>query len=297
MPGSCYLKLSHFSDTSAGDNHGYNANGPKSPSKLSNSRFQTVVCSCFIPSHCSEFCSVQKKFMHVSYIKKDREPSEFSAAPGARQVEAGGPVMLPLTVLWWHLSLVFMLFTGKFQITSVLMNAKQHSDCTLATAQRTDFDCSWAEFFRLEAVWPTEGFKQQLGRSWQYLKIRTEEDKMEAYQNLQFVEKVRTVLWNLSLNYIRVCVFMYAVAYYECLFHSMVKNLKAIDLDQRLANCGSQAKSNLLPLVSMGHKLRMAFHFLIFCKKSKEEKKSKEWHLHVISQHIKIMWNSNFQHW
>lgn len=179
-----------------------------------------MVCCCFTSSHFSEFCSVQEKFTHASYIKKDRKTPEFPEAPGARQVEAGDPVIFALTVVWWHLSLVFPLFTGKFQITAGLTNVKRHSDCTFATAQSTDFNCSWAALFKLEAVWPAEGVKQQLSRSWLHFRNRTEEDKMETRQNLWFMEKVRIVLWNLSLNYIHVCVLMYVVAYYECLSYS-----------------------------------------------------------------------------
>lgn len=41
------MKLSHFSNTSAGGEHGYNANGPGSPLKLPNLRFQVEACSCF----------------------------------------------------------------------------------------------------------------------------------------------------------------------------------------------------------------------------------------------------------
>ena len=41
------MKLSHFSNTSAGGEHGDNENGLGSPLKLPNWRFQVEACSCF----------------------------------------------------------------------------------------------------------------------------------------------------------------------------------------------------------------------------------------------------------
>ena len=92
------MKLSHFSNTSAGGEHGYKANGLKSPLKLPNLRFQVESCSCFKFSLCSEFCSVQIKFM-LPTSRKTGSHLKFPETPGTRQVEAGKPVMLPLTGL------------------------------------------------------------------------------------------------------------------------------------------------------------------------------------------------------
>lgn len=93
------MKLSHFSNTSAGGEHGYNAKGPVSPLKLPNLRFQVEACSCFKFSFRSEFCSVQIR-IHRSYIKKrQRSHLKLPQTPGTRQVEAGKPVMLSLTGL------------------------------------------------------------------------------------------------------------------------------------------------------------------------------------------------------
>lgn len=92
------MKLSHFSNTSAGGEHGYNAKGPVSPLKLPNLRFQVEACSCFKFSFRSEFCSVQIKFM-LPTSRKTGSHLKFPETPGTRQVEAGKPVMLSLTGL------------------------------------------------------------------------------------------------------------------------------------------------------------------------------------------------------
>ena len=65
-----------------------------------------------------------------------------------------------------------------------------------------------------------------------------------------------------------------------------VKSLKAFDLDQRLANYGSWAKSSPLPLVSMDHKLRMnGFSFLNILQKIKR----RIFHEYFNISHVQIM--------
>lgn len=126
-PGGCYLKLSHFSDPSVGDKHGYNANGPKSPSKLPNSRFQAVACSCFRFSLLWILLSSNET--HASDIKEDRKWPECPETPGVkdrlRQASLSCcPWQVCDSIFLWT-SCYLLANSEPFQLASALMNAKQ----------------------------------------------------------------------------------------------------------------------------------------------------------------------------
>ena len=77
IPGDYYLKLSHFSNISAGGEHGYNANGLLWNCQTWGFRLRLAVAlnSLFF---FLLWILLSSNKIHASYIKKDREPSEIS---------------------------------------------------------------------------------------------------------------------------------------------------------------------------------------------------------------------------